>query len=139
MAARAEDRRISLVVKEADCFPPVAVDGMRLNLALLNLLDNALTYTEPGGKITLSAEQADEGHIRMVVADTGVGIPAEYLPHVFEKFFRVPENRQPSGTGLGLAIVKEIVAANRGSVACVSEVGKGTTFLLTLPIWQGSS
>lgn len=137
IAARAQDRRIELIVKEADSLPPVAIDGMRLNLALLNLLDNALTYTEPGGKITLSAEQVDEGHIRLSVADTGVGIASEHLPHVFEKFFRVPENTQPTGTGLGLAIVKEILAAHRGQVACVSELGKGTTFHLTVPIWKG--
>jgi signal transduction histidine kinase len=139
VAARAQDRRITLDVKEADSLPPVAVDSMRLHLALLNLLDNALTYTEPGGKITLSAEQMDEGHVRLSVADTGVGIASEHLPHVFEKFFRVPENTQPTGTGLGLAIVKEIIAAHSGQVACVSELGKGTTFHLTLPIWKGGS
>jgi len=137
VAARAQDRRINVVVEESDHLPAMAVDGMRLNLALMNLMDNALTYTEPGGKITLSAEQVDAEHIRLAVADTGVGIPPEYLPHVFEKFFRVPENRQPTGTGLGLAIVKEIVAAHRGQVACVSEVGRGTTFYLTLPVWKG--
>ncbi len=137
VAARAQDRRITLVVQEADTLPPIAVDRMRLNLALLNLLDNALTYTEPGGTITLSAEQVDEGHIRLSVADTGIGIPVEHLPHVFEKFFRVPENTQPTGTGLGLAIVKEIVTAHCGQIACVSELGKGTTFHLTLPIWKG--
>lgn len=137
VAARAQDRRITIAVPEADHLPPIAVDGMRINLALLNLLDNALTYTEPGGKITLSAELADESHVRLSVADTGVGIASEHLPHVFEKFFRVPENTQPTGTGLGLAIVKEILAAHRGQVACVSELGQGTTFHLTLPIWKG--
>ncbi len=136
VSAQAADRRISLVVEEADHLPAVAVDGMRLHLALMNLLDNALTYTEPGGKITLSAEPANEEQVRFSVSDTGVGIPPEYLPHVFEKFFRVPENTQPLGTGLGLAIVKEILEAHRGQVSCVSEPGKGTTFHLTVPIWK---
>ncbi len=137
VAARAKDRRIDMVVEQVDHLPAVAVDSMRLHLALMNLLDNALTYTEPGGKITLSAEQVDADHVRLAVADTGVGIPEEYLPHVFEKFFRVPENQKPTGTGLGLAIVKEIVAAHHGQVACVGEVGRGTTFYLTLPVWKG--
>ena len=69
----------------------------------------------------------------LAVADTGVGIPAEYLPHVFDRFFRIPGQSDETGTGLGLAIVKEIVAAHKGEVTCESEPGKGTTFRITLP------
>ena len=71
------------------------------------------------------------------MADTGLGIPPEYLPHVFEKFFRVPGRSQGRGTGLGLAIVREIVTAHHGEVACESEPGKGTVFTLTIPVWKG--
>jgi two-component system, NtrC family, sensor histidine kinase KinB len=139
VAARAKGKRITLVVEPGDHLPPVAVDPMRIRLALDNLLDNAVTYTESDGRVTLSAEQVDEGHVCLTIADTGIGIPPEYLPHVFEKFFRVPENRQPSGTGLGLAIVKEVVVAHGGQVRCESQPGQGTVFRLTLPIWKGDA
>ena len=97
-----------------------------------------MTYTPPGGTIALSASHWDDC-IRITIADTGVGIPAEFLPQVFDKFFRVPNDQNPPGTGLGLAIVKEIVTAHGGEVTCESEVGVGTTFLLTLPIWKGAN
>ena len=71
------------------------------------------------------------------MADTGLGIPPEYLPHVFEKFFRVPGQSQGGGTGLGLAIVREIVTAHGGTITCDSQPGAGTMFRLTLPIWTG--
>jgi signal transduction histidine kinase len=71
------------------------------------------------------------------VADTGQGIPAEYLPSVFERFFRVPGQSQGSGSGLGLAIVREIVAAHRGTIVCDSRPGAGTVFQITLPAWEG--
>ena len=67
-----------------------------------------------------------------------MGIPAEYLPHVFDRFFRVPGQSDEGGTGLGLAIVKEIVAAHGGEITCESEPGKGTTFRVTLPAWAGA-
>ena len=78
--------------------PAVAVDPQRFGLALGNLLDNALTYTDEGGRITLSASAVGEDRVRFTVADTGLGIPPEYLPHVFEKFFRVP-GRRAAGPG----------------------------------------
>jgi two-component system, NtrC family, sensor histidine kinase KinB len=99
---------------------------------LHNLLDNALRYTPPGGRIQLTAT-ADDGKVTLAVGDTGPGIPPEYLPHVFDRFFRVPGQSSEGGTGLGLAIVKEIVTAHHGSVTCESTVGVGTTFRITLP------
>jgi NtrC-family two-component system sensor histidine kinase KinB len=132
--SRAEDKHVELVVESAASLPAVAADRDRLGHALDNLLDNALTHTDAGGRITLSAEAAGEGAVRLSVRDTGVGIPAEYLPYVFDKFFRVPGRGH--GTGLGLAIVREVVAAHRGQVACESEPGRGTAFHLTLPAWE---
>ena len=73
----------------------------------------------------------------LTVADTGVGIPPEYLPHVFDRFFRIPGQSEEAGTGLGLAIVKEIVTAHGGEITCESEPGKGTTFRITLPAVDG--
>jgi NtrC-family two-component system sensor histidine kinase KinB len=133
---RADDRHLELVVEAADTLPAIAADPGRLGQALNNLLDNALTYTPPGGKITLSAAEQD-GHVRLAVSDSGPGIPREYLPHVFERFFRVPGQSAPSGTGLGLAIVREIVTSLHGQVRCHSQPGEGTTFELILPVWSG--
>jgi signal transduction histidine kinase len=113
----------------------VAADADRLSLALTNLIDNAITYTPAGGTVMLTAEPAADGRVTLSVADTGVGIPPEHLPHVFERFFRVPGQSAEGGTGLGLSIVKEIVEAHHGEVTCESEPGKGTTFRVTLPAW----
>jgi NtrC-family two-component system sensor histidine kinase KinB len=132
-ASRAEDRRIEIALHDEPGLPPVEVDPDRLGRALNNLLDNALTYTEAGGKVVLSATATPDGRVCLGVSDTGIGIPAEHLPHVFDRFFRVPGRDERPGTGLGLAIVREIVAAHHGEIACESEPGHGTTFRITLP------
>jgi signal transduction histidine kinase len=130
---RADDKGVEIVVEVPPELPAVAVDAARLGHALRNLLDNALTYTDRGGRITLSAS-ADADAVMLSVADTGIGIPAEHVPHVFEKFFRVPGQSRGTGTGLGLAIVNEIVAAHGGTITCESRPGAGTTFHLRLPL-----
>jgi signal transduction histidine kinase len=130
---RAVDKHLELTVEDCSALPEVAADAVRLGHALNNLVDNAITYTEPGGKITLSARQVHEG-VELSVSDTGVGIPPEHLAHVFNKFFRVPGRSRGQGTGLGLAIVREIVAAHQGHVHAESQVGGGTTFRVTLPL-----
>ncbi|MBN9121213.1 MAG: sensor histidine kinase, partial [Planctomycetes bacterium] len=129
---RAEDKHVELEVAAGEPLPPVAVDAERIGQALANLLNNAITYTPAGGKVTLSAVASDRG-VTLVVADTGVGIPPEYLPRVFDRFLRIPGHSDETGTGLGLAIVKEIAVAHKGEVTCESEPGKGTTFRITLP------
>jgi two-component system, NtrC family, sensor histidine kinase KinB len=133
--ARAEDKHVELTIADAGPVPSVAADPDRLDLALANLLDNAITYTPAGGTITLTAEPTADGRVTLSVADTGIGIPAEHLPHVFERFFRVPGQSAEGGTGLGLSIVKEIVDAHHGEVTCESEPGRGTVFYITLPVW----
>jgi NtrC-family two-component system sensor histidine kinase KinB len=135
-ASRAEDRRIELVVEDAPGLPLVNVDPAKFGAALNNLIDNALTYTEPGGKVTLSAGMEGE-RVRLSVRDTGIGIPLEYLPHVFDRFFRVPGRDQTPGTGLGLAIVREVILAHHGEITCHSEPGAGTTFTILLPAAEG--
>jgi len=129
---RAEDKGIQVQIQVPDDLPPVAVDLERFGLALSNLLDNALTYTPRGGKIGVAASAAD-GKLTIEVADTGLGIPPEHLPRVFERFFRVPGRSRGSGTGLGLAIVREIVSAHSGEIDCDSTEGEGTVFRITLP------
>jgi signal transduction histidine kinase len=134
---RAQDKGVEILVEVPPDLPPVAADAARLGNALRNLLDNALTYTDRGGKITLGAAAGPDA-VMLSVADTGVGIPAEFLLHVFEKFFRVPGQSRGSGTGLGLAIVNEIVTAHGGTITCESQPGAGTAFRLTLPVAAGA-
>ena len=135
---RAEDKGVDIVIQVPPNLPEVAADPTRMGTALRNLLDNALTYTDAGGRITLEASLVQDG-VDLMVTDTGVGIPTEYQARVFEKFFRVPNQSLGSGTGLGLAIVREIVIAHSGTVSCISQPGVGTSFHLTLPVANVSS
>lgn len=135
IAPRAADKDITVKVEAANDLPAVAADTTRLGHALGNLLDNALAYTERGGKITLAAT-ANDGMVELTVADTGLGIAPEHLPHVFTRFFRIPGQSQSTGTGLGLAITREIINAQGGAIACDSRPGKGTVFRMRLPIWS---
>ncbi len=111
-------------------------DSDRLKQLFLNLVDNAIKYTPPGGKVSLSlAKKSGWAHFQ--VSDTGVGIPAENLPHVFERFYRVDKSRTRAqgGSGLGLSIAKWITQAHGGAIRVESEMGVGTTFTVTLPIY----
>ena len=130
---RAEDKGVTVAVDVSGDLPPVAADAQRLGNALANLLDNAVTYTDRGGRITLSATRVEDGE-SLSVADTGIGIPADYLPHIFDRFSRIPDQSRGTGTGLGLAIVREIVTAHGGAVTCTSQPGVGTIFRVILPI-----
>jgi signal transduction histidine kinase len=130
---RAEDKHVEIVIERGVDLPRVRVDPDRIAAALENVLTNAVTYTPSGGRITLSTGRTEDGRVEIVVDDTGAGIPAEYLPHVFERFLRIPGQSEPSSTGLGLAIVKEIAAAHGGDATCESTVGKGTTVRILLP------
>jgi signal transduction histidine kinase len=134
---RAEDKGVELAVDVPPDLPAVAADPQRLGHALGNLLENAVTYTDRGGRITLSAARAAEG-VAVTVADTGQGIAPEYLPHVFERFFRIPGHSRGGGTGLGLAIAREIVTTHGGTITCDSRPGAGTVFRLTLPAWDAA-
>ena len=134
---RAEDQGVVLVVRAPPNVPRVAVDARVLNHALRNLLDNALTYTDRRGSVTLTATMGDDAVV-VTVADTGIGIPSEFVPHVFDRFVRIPQQSRGSGSGLGLAIVREIIVSHGGTVKCTSQSGEGTTFHLTLPIWHSS-
>jgi signal transduction histidine kinase len=112
-------------------------DRIQIERMLSNLLSNSIKFTPPGGEIGVSIEShGDEAEIR--VTDTGQGIPAEHLPHIFDRFYRVRgPNEQASpekGLGLGLSFVAWIVRAHGGSVDVVSEPGKGTTFKILLPL-----
>jgi signal transduction histidine kinase len=135
---RAADKHLTLTVGDATGLPEVAADVPRFGHALSNLIDNAITYTEQGGRVTLSARRTADG-VELSVADTGIGIPPEHVAHVFDKFFRVPGQSRGQSTGLGLAIVHEIVAAHHGHIRVESERGHGTAFHITLPLWNGAA
>lgn len=110
----------------------VLVDRERVQLVFANLLTNALRHTPTGGRIEVRAQPVDNA-VRCEVADTGEGIPQEYLPQVFEKFYRIP-GVSGGSAGLGLSIAKEIVEAHGGEIGVESEVGRGSTFWFTLPL-----
>ncbi len=96
------------------------------------LLDNALKYTPEGGRVTVSVRER-EGRAQLEVSDTGVGIPEEHMPFIFERFYRVDEARSTAGAGLGLSIAHQIVEAHGGSICAESEPGRGSTFTLQIP------
>ena len=127
----ARDGGVSLVIDLPGDLPRVWVDPKQIAHVFANLLSNALKYTPPGGSITVAAKEEGD-FVRFLVSDTGVGIPAMYMPRIFEQFFRVPEQAQGSGVGLGLAIVKDIVEAHGGAVGVDSREGAGSTFSFSL-------
>jgi signal transduction histidine kinase len=130
----AETAGLTLTCDVADNLPPVVARPDQLTRAITNLVSNAIKYTPQGSVKVQTFAQAD--HVCIQVTDTGLGIPADELPHVFDRFYRGREVAQSTipGTGLGLSIVKEIVEAHGGTVEMESEPGQGSTFRIWLPI-----
>jgi two-component system phosphate regulon sensor histidine kinase PhoR len=133
MGAQAERAGLELTVGIPSDLPRVMADETRIEQVLINLLHNAIKFTPPGGKVTLSAEAMGNA-VAISIADTGIGIPADDLPRIFERFYKVDRARAGEGTGLGLAIAKHIVQAHGGDIRAQSKEGKGSTFTFTLPI-----
>ena len=133
--AEAKDRGVSMESAVPAQLPDVLADAAKIRHVFTNLLSNALRFTAPGGAVTVRGTlEAD--HLVFSVEDSGKGIPQECLSHLFEPFYRVPGQDEKSGVGLGLAIVKEIVQAHGGDVGAESEMGRGSIFRFTLPIWK---
>jgi two-component system phosphate regulon sensor histidine kinase PhoR len=134
---RASENGLKLSVDIPEQMPTVAGDQRRLAEVLQNLLDNARQYTLPGGEIVLSAE-AHELEVVFTVADTGIGIPQADQSRIFERFYRVDaaRSREAGGTGLGLAIAKHLIEAQGGRIWVESEIGKGSRFYFSVPIFD---
>jgi two-component system phosphate regulon sensor histidine kinase PhoR len=133
---RAETRGVRLTSVVPPDLPDVTADHDRLEQILINLVDNAVKYTNAGGGVTVSAHRID-GVVEIAVADRGVGIPPADLPRITERFYRVDRarSRELGGTGLGLAIVKHLVSAHGGELTIESEPARGTTVRVSLPVW----
>lgn len=131
---RADHKQIDCQIRQTDILPPIRADADQFRRALVNLVENAINYTPPNGTITVSAEHANEAAV-IEVQDTGMGIAAEDLPRIFERFYRTPAARsaEDKGTGLGLAIVKRIIDMHNGTIEVSSELGHGTIFRIRLP------
>lgn len=133
---QAKDKGVDLRTEIED-IPPVRADKDKLTDVLTNLIDNALKFTSEGGQIIVAARKVPNG-VHMEVRDTGIGIPAEHIPHLFQRFYQVDSSasRRYGGTGLGLYISKTIVEAHGGKIWIESEEGKGTTVHVELPLWS---
>jgi two-component system phosphate regulon sensor histidine kinase PhoR len=130
---QAREKGLTLLLEAGRDLPLVMADPYEIERLILNLVDNAIKYTDKGGVTVRLA--AGEDRFTIEVADTGIGIDADHLPHIFERFYVVDKSRsrKSGGTGLGLSIAKHIVLAHQGTIAVKSRIGEGTTFTVSLP------
>jgi two-component system phosphate regulon sensor histidine kinase PhoR len=139
VADKAREKGVALVVDAVPADLEVRGDADLLGRALANLLENAVAYTPAGGRVAVRAK-AVEGRAEIAVEDTGIGVPAAELERIFERFYRVDKARSRAlgGTGLGLAIVRHVAERHGGAVRVASEVGRGSTFTLSIPLFSES-
>jgi signal transduction histidine kinase len=136
----AKSRNITLECENREGPLNLEADGVKLSIALSNLVKNALQFTESGGHVTINVNE-DSGHYKVTVTDDGIGIPARDLPRVFERFFQVETHltRHYGGMGLGLAVAKAMIELHSGQIWVESEEGKGSKFTFTVPIVQAQT
>ena len=134
---QAKDRGVRVEIDLPDDLAPVEADDDRVLQVLANLIGNAIKFTESGGTVAVRAHMETD-RVRVEVADTGAGIPAADLPHIFDRFWTSRRTSKVKGTGLGLAISKGIVEAHGGRLRAESDVGRGSTFAFTLPLAAGT-
>jgi signal transduction histidine kinase len=132
---RAEAAGVTLEFDIPEALPEVYIDPQRVSQVLRNLLENGIAYTPPGGDVCVTAQVA-EGMVEVRVRDIGIGISAEDLPHIFERFYRADKSRSRAtgGAGLGLTIARQLVEAHGGHIWAESTEGEGSTFVFTLPL-----
>ena len=131
-----EDKGVALRLEIPPNLPPAWLDASRMTQVLLNLLGNALHYTPPDGAVTVRV-WTDRGELAVAIEDTGIGISAEHLPHIFERFYRVDKSRSRAGggSGIGLTIARHLIKAHGGDISASSPgLGQGSTFTFTLPL-----
>lgn len=134
-----EEKNVALRVTAAPDLPPVLADEMRIEQVLLNLLGNALQYTPRGGRVHVTAH-VEDGYVVTRIADSGIGIAVEHLPHLFTRFYRVDKSRSRAGggSGIGLTIARSLVEAHGGTIRAESGgPGQGSVFTFTLPVAPG--
>ncbi len=131
LSPQIKEKQLETRVELEKGLPEIQADLRQLERVLINLLGNSIKFTKEGGSISIKAKPADNA-IQIDISDTGIGIPAKDLPHVFEEFYRA-DNVAAKGTGLGLSLVKYIIAAHKGKIWADSELNKGSTFSFTLP------
>ena len=132
MQAKIDESRISIRIEIPNDTPDIQADRDKLKQVSLNLISNAIKYNRPGGQIIIKARLA-ENEWELFFIDTGMGIPDDELPHMFEKFYRVRASEKITGTGLGLSICKGIIQGHGGRIAVQSKLGQGTQFSISLP------
>jgi two-component system phosphate regulon sensor histidine kinase PhoR len=130
---QAERVGLAIGVGCPEILPPAMADARRLEQVIVNLLHNAIKFTPAGGQISLNA-QVEGDFIKFCVQDTGIGIPADNLARIFERFYKTDRARATGGAGLGLAIARHLVEAHGGSIWAESVEGQGSSFFFTIPI-----
>jgi len=131
--AQRADLRIKIKINSNSIIPSVQADPQRIELVLINLIHNAIKFTEPGGKILLDAKQ-EKNFVIFSVKDTGKGITPDDLNRIFERFYKSDRARATQGTGLGLSISRHIIESHNGKIWAESEIDKGSTFYFSLPL-----
>jgi two-component system phosphate regulon sensor histidine kinase PhoR len=130
---QAKRKGVSIINKSGGNLPPANADKERIRQVVVNLLHNAIKFTGSGREITVTT-RVDDDSVTVNIADTGIGIARDDLPHIFERFYKADRSRAGGGTGMGLAIAKHIIEAHGGSIKAQSEEGKGSTFSFSLPL-----
>lgn len=135
VAPQSQQKQLRFETKLPPKLPKVRADKDKLAAAIVNLLGNAIKYTPAGGWVKLQVE-ADAAHLRFVVEDSGIGIAADELPKLWQKFFRSRDSRvqELTGSGLGLAFTQEVARLHGGTLSVSSELNKGSQFTLSLPL-----
>jgi signal transduction histidine kinase len=133
-----EEKQISIHLNCPADLPSILANRQNMEEVMSNLITNGIKYSPVGATITISAA-TENMYLKLQVADTGFGIPEEDLEKIFSRFYRVKDanTRQVQGTGLGLAIVKSIIESHHGKISVASEIGRGTTFTILLPLANG--
>jgi two-component system phosphate regulon sensor histidine kinase PhoR len=133
LSPNAERQGVAITTDLSDNLPRVTADRERIRQVVTNLLHNAIKFSPQGGRVVIATRQQRDD-VAVSIADNGIGIAKEDLPHVFERFYKADKSRSGGGTGLGLAIAKHIVQAHGGDVSVQSVEGEGSTFGFTLPL-----